>query len=112
MSTQTQTNQAPAGYSWRCCEKAVLGTGVRQVSGTKEVEKLSPQTGGKVIHFFYSGLQVQMDGSNGWFLVQFKGMVPGDTQCSGSAVQQARQRFMTLVQSLLLKRCGPFGLFP
>lgn len=77
MSAQTQTNRAPTGYRRRCCEKAVLGIGVRQVSGTKEVEKLSPQIGGKVIYFLYPGLQNE---------VQLKWMVPGDTQRSGSTV--------------------------
>lgn len=47
---------------------AMLDIGVRQVSGTKEVEKLSPQTGGKVIYFFYPGCKMHYS-SNGWFLV-------------------------------------------
>lgn len=90
MSAQTQTNRAPAGYKRRCCEKAVLGIGVRQVSGTKVVEKLSPQTAGKVIYFFYPGLQNEG---------HFKWMIPGDTQCSGSAVAAKAEIYDTCAKS-------------
>lgn len=65
-------------------------------------EKLYPKTGGKAIYSFYPGSQNQLP---------LKWMNPGDNQCGGSAAWWARQRFMSLLQSLLvLKRRGAGGL--
>jgi len=102
MSAQTQTDRVPAGCRRRCCQKATPGIGTDK-SQALWGEKLYPKTGGKTICPFYPGLQNE---------VRFKWMNPSDNQRGGSAVRRARQRFIPLLQNLLLKRCGAGGLPP
>lgn len=95
MSAQTQTNRAPAGYRRRCCEKAVLGTGVET--------SLRHQGGGEIIppNRWQSNLfllpwaakwsTVQMDGS-WWYPVQWQCCVAGKAEIYDTCAKSASKK--------------------
>lgn len=98
MSAQTQTNQVPAAYRDAVKRQCwVLG------QTSPRPWRAGPRIGCEAIYPFCPGTINE---------VQFKRMSPCDNLRSSSAAWQARQRFMTLLQSLLLKRCGAGSFSP